>query len=90
MNKPIGLETVAAGDRNAMVDGAYMQVVVSFPATTLSVADTCALRAGHVIDLGVSLAQATMAVQVAGEEIGSGQLMVVGTHAGVMLKSMRS
>jgi flagellar motor switch/type III secretory pathway protein FliN len=90
MKKTASLEPVAAGNRDAMIDQARVQVVVSFPAVWMSVADASALGTGQVIDLGVSLATARMTVQVTGEDIGESQLMVVGTHAGVMLTRMRS
>lgn len=73
-----------------MIDEARVQVVVSFPTITLSMADAYALRAGQVINFGVSLAEAQMAVKVAGVGIGIGQLMVVDTHAGVMLMRLGS
>lgn len=90
MNESVAFKPVAAGGRDAMIDQACVRVVVSLPAVLMSVADASALKKNQVIDLGVSLAKAQMTVQVAGEDIGEGELMVVGTHAGVVLTRMWS
>jgi flagellar motor switch/type III secretory pathway protein FliN len=73
-----------------MIDDACVQLVVSFPAVSIPVGDANALRAGQVVDLGVSLAEASLTVKVSGEDIGEGRLLVVGTHAGVLLVPMRN
>jgi flagellar motor switch/type III secretory pathway protein FliN len=84
------LEPLAAAGRDAMIDEARVQVLVAFPALTLSVHEANALREGQVIDLGVSLVNAQMTVKVSGEEVCKGRLMVVGTHAGVLLAGVRA
>jgi flagellar motor switch/type III secretory pathway protein FliN len=89
MKEPMPLEVIAGGNRDAMIDEAQVQVLVSFPAFTLPVGEANALREGYVVDLGVSLAQARMTVIVSGEEVAEGRLMVAGSHAAVLLLSMR-
>jgi flagellar motor switch/type III secretory pathway protein FliN len=90
MNEPASLAPIAAGRRDEIIETARVQVVVSFPDFTLSVAEANALRAGQVVNLGVSLARAQMRVKVSGEDIGEGHLIVVDTHAAVLMMSMRS
>jgi flagellar motor switch/type III secretory pathway protein FliN len=85
MNEPIPLQSFAAKRRNAMIDEAHVQVVVSFPAITLSVAEAGSLREGYVIDLGVSLANAKMAVKISGDDVGEGELILVESNAAVVL-----
>lgn len=69
MNEPMPLGAIAGGNRDAMIDEAQVQVLVSFPAFTVSVGDANALQAGQLVDLGVSLAQARVTMNVAGEEV---------------------
>jgi flagellar motor switch/type III secretory pathway protein FliN len=89
MQQPTSLEAIAGGHRDALIDAARVQVVVSFPAVTLSVGDANALRPGQVIDLGVSLAQARLTVSVSGEAVGEGRLMLVDQHAALLLLPSR-
>jgi flagellar motor switch/type III secretory pathway protein FliN len=89
MNEPAPLGPIPAGRRDEMIDSARVQVVVSFPGLTLSVGEANALRAGQIVHLGVSLATAKMRVDVSGEDIGEGRLIVVDTHAAVLMTSMR-
>jgi flagellar motor switch protein FliM len=89
MNGPIPLAVIGGGNRDALIDDAQVQVIVSFAAFTLSVGDANALRAGQLVDLGVSLAQARVTVNVSGEEVGEGRLTAVGSRAAVLLLTMR-
>jgi flagellar motor switch/type III secretory pathway protein FliN len=89
MNQPAPVAPIAAGRRDELIESARVQVVISFPDLTLSVGEANALRAGQVVDLGVNLATAQMRVRVSGEDIGQGHLIVVDTHAAVLMTSMR-
>ena len=89
MKQSMHLETIAGGSRDAMIDAAQVEVLVSFPAITLSVSDANALRSGQIVDLGASLEQARMTVSVSGEVVGAGRLMLLGNHAAVLLLPKR-
>jgi flagellar motor switch protein FliM len=90
MKQSMPLGPIAGGSRDAMIDTAQVQVLVSFPAVTMSVSDANALRSGQIVDLGASLDKARMTVSVSGEAVGEGRLMLLGNHAAVLLLPKRS
>jgi hypothetical protein len=88
-HQPTRVDPIGGRDRDAMIDDACVQLVVSFPAVSIPVGDANALRAGQVVDLGVKLGEAWLTVKVSGDDIGEAQLILVGTNAGVLLARMR-
>jgi hypothetical protein len=82
-------DVVAAGRRGAMIDEARLRLVVSFPPVTLSVREAENLRNGVIVDLGARLSEAVMVLQLEDEVIGTGRLLLVGSHAGVQFRSER-
>lgn len=84
---PIPLAPAAVTARDAIINEAAVQVVVSFPSVTLRVSEAEGLRRGVVLDLRVRLAEAAMTVQLENKVIGEGRLVLVGANAGVWLRS---
>lgn len=90
MSEPASNQPVALGQRRDLVGDALVNVTISFPPLTMSVAEVENWHRNFVIEIGYRLAEVQLSVHAGGREIAKGYLAVrVEDHVGVILSDIK-